>query len=115
MTRKNKNIFLIITIYFLSFILFELFIGAARALENAKISEELGMLSIFTPFETLIEAGICHFIFVSVIALMCKFIKKIDKAYKHIIYFFPLITFIFAIPIGLMVTYTSNYLNWFGL
>lgn len=109
MKRKTKISILIIIIYFISFFLFEFLIGSARVLENAKRSEELGMLSIFTPLETLIEAGIWHFICALIVAIVCRFIKQIDKSYKHIIYALPMITFIFSIPIGLMTTYFAKF------
>lgn len=115
MTRKTKISIMIITIYFISFFLFELFIGSARGLENIKEAEELGMLSIFTPMVTFAEAGIWHFMCVLVVAIVCRFIKQIDKSHKHIIYFLPMITFIFSIPVGLMATYFAKFFGWFGL
>lgn len=115
MTRKTKISILIITIYFMTFFLFELFIGSARAIESIEKSIELGMASILTPMVTFVEAGILHFICVLIVAIVCRCMKKIDKSYKHIVYSFPIITFIFSIPMGLMTTYLANVLNWFEL
>jgi len=73
------------------------------------------MFNVLAPLVTPIEAGIWHFICVSIVAIICKFIKPIDKSYKNIIYAFPIITFIFSIPMGLLTTYLANIFNWFGL
>lgn len=115
MTRKTKISLLIITIYFIAFFLFELFIGTARTLEYMEECVELERFNVLAPLVTHIEAGIWYFICVSMVAIVCRFIKRIDKSYKHIVYSFPIITFIFSIPMGLMTTYLANILNWFGL
>lgn len=115
MTRKTKITILIITIYFVTFFLFELFIGSARVLEYLEKCMELERFNVLAPLVTLIEAGIWHFICVLIVAMVCKYMKKIDKSYKHIVYSFPIITFIFSIPMGFLTTYLANILNWFGL
>lgn len=115
MTRKTKISILIITIYFISFFLFELFIGTARTLGYVEECVEQDMFNVLAPLVTHIEAGIWYFICVSIVAIVCKFIKQIDKTYKHIIYFFPVVTFIFSIPVGLMTLYISSFFGWFGI
>ena len=115
MTRKTKISILIITTYFISFFLFELFIGTARTLEYLEECVEQDMFNVLAPLVTHIEAGIWHFICVSIVAIICKFIKQIDKSYKNIIYAFPIITFIFSIPVGLMTLYISSFFGWFGI
>lgn len=115
MTKKTKISILIITIYFVTFFLFEFFIGTARAIESVEKSIELGMASILTPMVTFVEAGIWHFICVLIVTMVCKYMKNIDKSYKHIVYSFPIITFIFSIPMGFLTTYLANILNCFGL
>ena len=115
MNKKTKISILIITIYFISFFLFELFIGTARTLEYVEECVEQDMFNVLAPLVTSIEAGIWHFICVSIVAIICKFIQQINKSYKNIIYAFPIITFIFSIPMGILTTYLSNILNWFGL
>lgn len=77
MTRKTKISILIITIYFMTFFLFELFIGSARAIESIEKSIELGMASILTPMVTFVEAGIWHFICVLIVAIVCRCMKKL--------------------------------------
>ncbi len=115
MTRKTKISILIITIYLISLFLFELFIGTARTLEYVEECVEQDMFNVLAPLVTPIEAGIWHFICVSIVAIICKFIKPIDKSYKNIIYAFPIITFIFSIPVGLMTLYISSFFGWFGI
>lgn len=115
MNKKTKISILIITIYFISFFLFELFIGTARILEYAEECVEKDIFNVLAPLVTPIEAGIWYFICVSIVAIICKFIKQIDKSYKYIIYSFPLITFIFSIPVGLLATYFATFFGWFGL
>ena len=115
MNKKTKISILIITIYFISFFLFELFIGTARTLEYVEECVEQDMFNVLAPLVTPIEAGIWYFICVSIVAIICKFIKQIDKSYKYIIYSFPLITFIFSIPVGILATYFATFFGWFGL
>ena len=91
MTRKTKISILIITIYLISLFLFELFIGTARTLEYVEECVEQDMFNVLAPLVTPIEAGILHFICVSIVAIICKFIKPIDKSYKNIIYAFPIL------------------------
>ncbi len=115
MTKKTKISVLIIVIYFLSLFVFEFFIGAGRGMKILQEAEEKGVLGIFTPMITFIEAGMIHFICVSIIAIFCRYNLSINKTYKHITYIFPLLTFIFSIPVGLLAVYLANYLNLFGL
>lgn len=115
MTRKTKITILIILIYFVTFFLFELFIGSARVLEYLEECMNLDRFNVLAPLVTIIEAGIWYFICLLIVAMVCKCIKKIDKSYKHIVYSFPIITFIFSIPMGLLTTYLANVFNWFGL
>ena len=65
MTRKTKISLLIITIYFIAFFLFELFIGTARTLEYMEECVELERFNVLAPLVTHIEAGIWYFICVS--------------------------------------------------
>ncbi len=84
MTRKTKISILIITIYLISLFLFELFIGTARILEYMEECVKQDMFNVLAPLVTTIEAGIWHFICVSIVAIICKFIKQIGSSLNRV-------------------------------
>lgn len=111
MLKKDKNKILIIVLYFLSLLIFELIIGIILFDGDTKKVVE-GYYDFFDIIASSIKAGIYHFIFISCIAIYVKFSKKIDIEYKHIIYWFPLCTFIFSLPISCLAsTIVRIYLN----
>ena len=98
MSRENKIKILLIISYFLSLFLFELVYITLNFEREIKTMVEMNYyfpLSIITP---VIQAGIYHFVIVTILAIIIKFSSKIRKEYKKIIYSFPLLTFIFTIP-----------------
>lgn len=113
MLKKDKNKIFIIVLYFLSLLIFELIIGIVLFDGDTRKVVE-GYYDFFAIISPSIKAGIYHFIFISCIAIYVKFSKKIDIEYKHIIYWLPLCTFIFALPISCLAsTLVRIYLNIF--
>ncbi len=111
MLKKDKNKILIIVLYFLSLLIFELIIWIILFDRDTRKVVE-GYYDFFDIIASSIKAGIYHFIFISCIAIYVKFSKKIDIEYKHIIYWFPLCTFIFSLPISCLAnTIVRIYLN----
>ena len=110
MSTQTKNKILIILFYLISLFLFEFIIGDCNFEKNAQECVSNGD-SVFALFALYGEAGFYHFIFISCIAIYVKFSKKIDIAYKHIIYWFPLITFIFSLPMGLLAAIFGNFIK----
>ena len=110
MSKQTKNKILIILFYLISLFLFEFIIGDCNFEKNAQecVSNGDSVFALFAPYG---EAGFYHFIFISCIAIYVKFSKKIDIAYKHIIYWFPLITFIFSLPMGLLAAIFENFIK----
>lgn len=104
MSKQTKNKILIILFYLISLFLFEFIIGDCNFEKNAQecVSNGDSVFALFAPYG---EAGFYHFIFISCIAIYVKFSKKIDIEYKHIIYWLPLCTFIFALPMSCLATY----------
>lgn len=103
MSKKSKNKILIVFFYFLSLFIFELIIGIVLVDEDIKGVVE-GHYDFFAVMAVSIKAGIYHFIFVSLVAICVKFNKKIDIEYKHIIYCFPLCTYIFSLPMSCLAS-----------
>lgn len=112
MSKKDKNkILIIVFLYFLSLLIFELVIGIILFDGDTRKVVE-AYYDFFDIIVSSIKAGIYHFIFISCIAIYVKFSKKIDIEYKHIIYWFPLCTFIFSLPISCLAsTIVRIYLN----
>ncbi len=95
MSKIEKNKWLIIALYFLSLMLFELITVSCR-FDIRMVTE--GYYDFFAVIGAFIEGGIYHFIFVSFLALYVKFSKRIKNEYKNLFYWFPLCTFIFTYP-----------------
>lgn len=110
MSKKTKNKILIFLFYFLSFLLFELIIGVGKFDENARQCIEDGdnALALFAPF---VESGSYHFIFICCIVIYVKFSKKISIDNKHLIYWFPLCTFLFTLPMIIPTVIVARFLN----
>lgn len=89
--------------FFLSLLIFELVIGIVLFDGDTRKVVD-GYYDFFAVFTSSIKAGVYHFIFISCIAIYVKFSPKIDIEYKHIIYWFPLFTFIFALPISCLAS-----------
>ncbi len=103
MLKKDKSKILIIVLYFLSLLIFELIIGIIL-FDGDTIKVVEGYYDFFDVIASSIKAGIYHFIFISCLAIYVKFSKKIDIEYKHIIYWFPLCTFLFSLPISCLAS-----------
>ncbi|MEG1008753.1 MAG: hypothetical protein RSF67_02860 [Clostridia bacterium] len=98
MSKKICKIIILIIFYIISLILFELVIGIGNFDKNAIESAKLGIDNPFVVFTPFAEAGICHFICVSIIAIYVKFNKNINSTIKNTIFCFPLFTFILTFP-----------------
>ena len=98
MSKKTRNIIILILCYFISLFLFEVLIGDKNCMRIMQNCEQKGFNTPFPYFTSYMIAGINHFILVTGIAIVVTFIKKIDKAYKITFYTFPAITFIFTYP-----------------
>ena len=97
MTKTEKNEIIIIVLYFLSFLIFDLV--SVGIMFDGNLSKMIGgNYNFFELLASFANAGVYHFIFVSFIAICIKFNKKINIEYKNIIRWFPLCTFIFALP-----------------
>lgn len=97
MCKKTKNKLIIIFLYFLSFLLFDLIFVIYKF--DGNVGEIIGgNYDFFDLLASFADAGVYHFVFISFIAICVKFIKDLDIEYKHIFYWFPLCTFIFALP-----------------
>ena len=82
-----------------------------------KVADDCDQKGFNTPFPYMtsyIIAGINHFILVTFIAIICKFVKNIDITYKRIIYSFPAITFIFSFPMSFLSTLFAKTFHLFG-
>lgn len=110
MSKQTKNKILIILFYLISLFLFEFIIGDCNFEKNAEkcVTDGANFFALFAPY---VEVGFYHFIFISCIVIYVKFSKKIDIEYKHIIYWFPLITFIFSLPMGLLSAIFGNFIK----
>lgn len=99
MTKKDKNEILIVFLYFLSFLIFDLVIVIWEF--DGNVQEIVGgNCDVFTLLASFADAGVYHFIFITIIAVCVKISKKIDIEYKNIIRYFPLCTFILALPMS---------------
>lgn len=97
MTKTERNKILIVVLYFLSFLIFDLI--SEIIMFNGNLREMIGgNYNFFKLLAFYAKAGVYHFIFVSCIAIYTKFNKKINVEYKNIIRWFPLCTFILALP-----------------
>ncbi len=108
MSKIEKNKWLIIVLYFLSLMVFELITVSCR-FDIRMVTE--GYYNFFSLIGAYFEGGIYHFLFVSCLALYAKYSKNIKKEYKNIFYWFPLCTFIFTWP---MVIPTSAVIRVFN-
>ena len=100
MSKKNKNIALIISIFLLLLFLNDMVITI--------IVNKIDMDS--SSFERMMEIRFIYpFIGFSILALIVRFNKtlnkKIDKTYRKIIYYLPVYALIMPIPIGLLSGY----------
>lgn len=97
MTKIEKNKILIVVLYFLSLLIFGFV--SELILFNGDLSQMIGgNYNFFALLASYAKAGVYHFILVSFIATYVKFSKKINIEYKNIIRWFPLCTFVFALP-----------------
>lgn len=99
MSKKDKNEILIVLLYFLSFLIFDVVIAIGQFDGDPRKIVE-GHYDFFAVLASFANAGVYHFIFISCIAIYVKFSKKIDVEYKNIIRYFPLCTFILALPMS---------------
>ncbi len=109
MSKKNKNIILIISTFILFMFLYEIVILPmimkwSPILSSADTSIEWGMLGYM-----LVQALIYPSIIVSIVALIVRFNKKInqkiDKTYRKIIYYLPIYALVLSPLIGLLSGY----------
>lgn len=114
MSKKTRNIVIIILCYIISLFLFELIIGDGNFMKVAEDCERKGFNTPFPYFTSYIIAGINHFVLVTFIAIICKFVKKIDSTYKRIIFSFPIITFIFSFPMSFLSTSFAKAFHLYG-
>ena len=114
MSQKTKKILLMIVIYAISLFLFELIIGNGNFEKVEHECIEKGYYTPFPYFTSFIEAGIYHFIVVTIIAIICKFNKKIGITYKKVIYIFPFLTFIFSLPMMIPTTLFARAFHLYG-
>ena len=115
MSKKTKNKILIILIYFISLFIFEVIIGVGGFEKTIQYCAEKGNSNPLMVYAPMIEAGVYHFIFVSIIAIACIFYKKLDKSYKIIIYFFPMFTFYLSFPMWLLAAMFCRVFGLYGL
>ena len=115
MTKTEKNKIIIIVLYFLSFLIFDLV--SVGIMFDGNLSKMIGgNYNFFELLASFANAGVYHFIFVSFIAICTKFNKKINIEYKNIIRWFPLCTFIFALPMCIPTAFVvRSFLYIFGL
>ena len=111
MSKETKIKIVIVIGYFISLFLFELVNNILNYNKYMEFVESIDVHVLAVIFIPSIEAGICHFICVSIMAIIGKFFLKISKEYKKIIYFFPVLTFIFTIPMSLPVMYVHNVIG----
>ena len=111
MKQETKNKILIVLAYFISLILFELVIGIGTFDQSARESAKLGYDNPFVLFAPFAEAGFYHFIFVSLVAIYVRVSKKIAKDYKHVIYWFPLLTFYLTLPMSIPTAIIARILH----
>ena len=95
--QKTKNKLMIWLLYLLSLCIFNMF-GAIKFFDRVQLLADEGYGGPMLGISMLCVSGVYHFIFVTIIAIYVAFCKKINKDYKTIFYFFPLITF-FISPI----------------
>lgn len=115
MTKKTKNIILIILIYIISLFIFELIIGVGGFEKTIQYCEENGNANPLIVYVSMTEAGVYHFIVVSIIAIACMFYKKLDKNYKTVIYLFPMFTFFFSFPMWMLAVMFCRVFRLYGL
>ena len=111
MAKTTKNKMFLVLGFFVSLIVFELIIGIGTFEKNATEAARLGYDNPFVLFAPFGEAAFYHFIFVSFIAIIVKFIKKIPLEYKHVLYWFPLYTVYLAMPMCIPTIYIAKILN----
>ena len=114
MSKKTRNIILIILCYILSLFLFEVLIGDGNFERVTQDCEQKGFNTPFPYMTSYIIAGITHFVLVTIIAFICIFIKNMDKEYKRIIYSFPIITFTFSFPMALLAMLFARAFHLYG-
>ena len=90
--QKTKNKLIICLSYLLSLCMFNM-VGAIKFLDRVQLLADEGYGGPMLGISMLCVSGVYHFIFVTIIAIYVAFSNKINKDYKTIFYFFPLITF----------------------
>lgn len=114
MSKKTRNIIIIVLCYFVSLFLFELIIGDGNFMKIAEDCDQKGANTPFPYMTSYVIAGINHFVLVSFIAIKFIFVKNINSAYKKIIYSFPIITFIFSLPMSFLSTLFAKVFHLYG-
>ena len=114
MSKKTINIIVIVLCYFISLFLFELLIGDGNFMKIAEDCDKKGFNTPFPYMTSYIIAGINHFVVVSFIAIIFIFVKNINSAYKKIIYSFPIITFVFYLPMSFLSTLFAKAFHLYG-
>ena len=114
MSKKTKNIILMIIIYIISLFLFELIIGVGNFSKVEEICVRNGYNTPFPYFISFVFAGIYHFIFVTAVAIISLFFKRIDKAYKTTLFIFPFFTYLFSLPMMIPACYFATAFHLYG-
>ena len=109
MSKKNRNIILIILGFLLSLFLFQLIIGCYLRETFYDSNDDMFVVA----FSPIINAGIYHFIFISVMAILVRF-TKIDKTYKKILAYLPVYTVVLSLPMSALAVGFANYFHLFG-
>ena len=114
MSKKTINIILLILAYIISLFLFEVLIGDRNCMRIMQDCEQKGF-NTFLPYMTsYIIADLNHFVLVTAIAIVCKFIKKIDITYKRIIYTFPIFTLVLFYPMTILSMLFAKAFHLYG-
>ena len=114
MSKKTKNIILIILGFLISLFIFELIFGIGnfdRMMEDAMERNLGGPFIIFTSF---VLAGIYHAIFIGIIAIILRF-TNIDKIYKKIIAYLPVYSLVLILPMMLVAGEFASFFHLYGL
>ena len=114
MSKKIKNIILIIIVFLISLLFFELVFGVRNFDEMMKEATERdlgGPFIIFTPF---VLAGIYHAIFIGIITIILRFTNA-DKTYKKIIAYLPVYSLVLILPMMLVAGKVASFFHLYGL
>lgn len=114
MSQKTKNIILLILFCIVSLFLFEVLIGDGNIRRIEKDCEEKGFNTFFPYMTSYMIASLNHFVLVTAIAIVCKFIKKMDITYKRIIYSFPIITLTLSYPMTILSMLFAKTFHLYG-